>query len=380
MTADFTVSAGTAFSLSAGSGVTDDPSSLTPEWVTAALRSAGHDVLVRAVTFERIGTGQIGASYRLHLDATGPVPATLVAKLAAGSSQARERVSEGYRKEVRFYADLAALVAINTPTCWYAAISDDCQSFTLLLEDLAPAVPGQQAHGCRPDQAVAAVQNLAGLHAPLWCNPLLHDHADWLRPMDEATGAFLGELMVGATEQFVERYATRLGAANVETLRRSAALIGRWSTTNDDIFAVMHGDYRLDNLMFAPEGSAAGAAGAAGVAAVDWQTATTGPPARDLSYFLGTSLSVDLRRTHEREMVEVYVEALKVRGVDYPLERCFEDYRLGVMQGPLITVLGCIYATAEPSAASDDMFMAMASRSCTAIRDLATLELLEEPS
>ena len=102
----------------------------------------------------------------VRLDASGLVPATLVAKLAAGSPQARQRVSEGYRKEVRFYSDLAGLVAVNTPTCWYAAISDNCQSFTLLLEDLAPAVPGQQKQGCRLDQAVAAVENLAGLHAP----------------------------------------------------------------------------------------------------------------------------------------------------------------------------------------------------------------------
>jgi hypothetical protein len=366
--------------VSVAAQVVDDPFALTPEWLTVALRAAGHDVSVREVSFERIGTGQIGASYRLHLDATGPVPATLVAKLAAGSPQARERVSEGYRKEVRFYADLAGLVAINTPTCWYAAISEDCQSFTLLLEDLAPAVPGHQAHGCRPDQAVAAVQNLAGLHAPLWCNPLLHDHADWLRPMDEATGAFLGELMVGATEQFVDRYADRLGEGDVETLRQSAALIGRWSIAGNDIFAVTHGDYRLDNLMFAPDCSAGSGGAASTVAAVDWQTATTGPPVRDLSYFLGTSLSVELRRTHERELVEVYVAALKARGVDHPLERCFEDYRLGVLQGPFITVMGCIYATAEPSAASDGMFLAMASRSCAAIRDLSTLELIEEYS
>jgi hypothetical protein len=174
-------------------------------------------------------------------------------------------------------------------------------------------------------------------------------------------------LMVGATEQFIERYAERL-PGDVDTLRGAAASIGRWSTEGDDIFALMHGDYRLDNLMFDPD--------SADVAAVDWQTVTTGPPVRDLSYFLATSLSVELRRAHERELLEVYVTALKARGVDHPIERCFADYRLGVLQGPLITVLGCIYATAEPSEASDAMFLAMATRSCAAIRDLATLDLL----
>jgi aminoglycoside/choline kinase family phosphotransferase len=348
----------------------DDPTALTAGWVTAALRSRGHDVTVRGVKHERIGTGQIGASYRLHLDLDGPseVPPTLVAKLAAGSPEARDRVSQGYRKEVRFYSDLAALLDVSTPTCWYGAISDDFQTFTLLLQDLAPGVPGVQANGCRIDQATAAVQNLAGLHAPLWNDPLLHQHADWLTPMDAATGAFLGELMVGATEQFVERYAGRLSAEDVGTLRRAAGLIGTWTITNNDIFSVLHGDYRLDNLMFDPDGP--------GVSAVDWQTASTGPPVRDLAYFLGTSLTVDLRRVHERELVETYVAALQVRGVEHPFERCFEDYRLGVMQGPMITVLGCIYATAEQSDAADGMFLAMATRSCAAIRDLQTLELL----
>jgi hypothetical protein len=347
--------------------VVDDPSALTAQWLTGALASRGHEGTVRGVSYERIGTGQIGASYRLHLDAIGQLPATLVAKLAAGSPEARQRVGEGYRKEVRFYSELAGLVAVNTPQCWYAAISDDNQAFTLLLDDLAPAVPGKQSDGCRLEQAVAAVENLAGLHAPLWCDPLLADHAEWLRPMDDATGAFLGELMVGATEQFIERYADRM-PGDVDTLRSAAGLIGRWTTTGNDIFAVMHGDYRLDNLMFDPDGP--------GVFAVDWQTVTTGPPVRDLSYFLATSLTVELRRAHERELLEVYVAALEARGVDHSLERCWTDYRLGVLQAPLITVLGCIYATAEPSVASDEMFLAMATRSCAAIRDLATLDLL----
>ena len=49
----------------------------------------------------------------------------------------------------------------------------------------------------------------------------------------------------------------------------------------------MHGDYRLDNLMFPEHGD--------GVVAVDWQTLAIGPPGRDLAYFLATSVLVDDR-------------------------------------------------------------------------------------
>jgi len=52
------------------------------------------------------------------------------------------------------------------------------------------------------------------------------------------------------------------------------------------------------------------------------------------------------------------------------------DYRLGHLQGPMITVLGSTYATAVPTERSDAMFMAMATRSCVAIRDLGSLDLL----
>ena len=51
---------------------------------------------------------------------------------------------------------------------------------------------------------------------------------------------------------------------------------------------LIHGDYRLDNLMFPPHGT--------GVVAVDWQTLAVAPPARDLAYFLATSGS----RSRER--------------------------------------------------------------------------------
>jgi Phosphotransferase enzyme family len=352
--------------------VVDDPVDLTPDWLTAALRSGGHEVTVRSVSHERIGTGQIGASYRLQLgfvERNPSVPATIVAKLAAGSAEARERVGEGYHKEVRFYQDLAPLVAVNIPKCWYAAISDNMHSFTLLLEDLAPSLPGKQVDGCTPDQAADAVANLAGLHAPLWRSPVLEQHAKWLRPLDEAAGNFLGELMVGATDQFVHLYDAALGPANAATLRASAALIGRWSSAGADIMSITHGDYRLDNLMFPPAGP--------GVAAVDWQTTSAGPPLRDLAYFLGNSLAPELRRDHEKDLVTVYLAALEGHGVNHPAERAFDDYRLGMLQGPLITVLGRIYATAEPSAAADEMFLTMATRSCAAIRDLDSLELLK---
>ena len=47
----------------------DGPDDITAEWLTSVLRATTPDAHVRAVTVEQIGTGQTGASFRLHLDA-----------------------------------------------------------------------------------------------------------------------------------------------------------------------------------------------------------------------------------------------------------------------------------------------------------------------
>jgi aminoglycoside/choline kinase family phosphotransferase len=251
------------------------------------------------------------------------------------------------------------------PACRYAAITDDGSTFTLLLEDLAPAVPGVQAEGCTVDQAAAAVRNLAGIHAATWCDDALVA-SRWLQPWAPDTGRFLGDVLVGATDEFVARYGDALGADDVDTIRRAAASTGEWAAAPVTHHTVVHGDYRLDNLMFSPDGA---------VVALDWQTATVGAPTRDLAYFLETSLDVELRRRHEQALLAVYVDALVAGGVGRgEAEASLQHYAADLRQGPLITVLGAVYATAVRSDAADGMFLAMASRSCAALRDHGVLE------
>ena len=327
---------------------------LTAAWLSEVL---GREV--RSVSAEPVGTGQMGASYRLTLDWDGP--ATLVAKLAAGDDEARARVSDGYRAEVRFYTELASTVRVRTPRCWYGAVADDNMTFTLLLDDLAPAVPGVQAQGCSAAQATAAVENLAGLHAPRWCDPTLT--ALGAMAFDASTAPFVGEVMQVGVDQFVARYASRLSDEDVATLHVAADATASFLQARPERFTLLHGDYRLDNLMFGEE-----------VHVVDWQTLTVGLPGRDLGYFLGTSLRTEDRRASEAEVVAAYHRALGVDG--YDLATCEEDYRIGFLQGPMITVLGAIFATATPTAQSDEIFLAMAARSCAAIRDHDPMSLL----
>ena len=275
---------------------------LTPEWLSDAL-----GVEVRSATAQAIGAGQTGASYRIDLDADGG-PSSVVAKLAAGDEASRRRVAPGYRSEVGFYTQLVETLDVRTPRCWYGAISDDALQFTLLLEDLAPRITGVQADGCSVARADAALRNLAGLHAPRWNDESLFD-LDFLSRTTAARADYLAKILMNATEEFVTRYETELDSSEVGTLRASASAITEWQLARPEPFAVIHGDYRLDNLMFSTTDDD-------DVVVVDWQTVIVGPPTRDVAYFLGTSLDVDDRRAAEEQLVASYHRELRARGVD----------------------------------------------------------------
>ena len=158
------------------SPVVDGPDELTATWLSRALGRP-----VASVSAERIGTGQTGATYRLRIECHDG-PSTLIAKVAAGDSAARRRVRDGYRSEVGFYRDVAPTAEVATPWCWYGAIADDSMTFTLLLDDLSPRVPGVQAAACTVDQARLAVANLAALHAGRWNDVSVFDLAFIARP------------------------------------------------------------------------------------------------------------------------------------------------------------------------------------------------------
>ncbi|MFL6155887.1 MAG: phosphotransferase family protein [Marmoricola sp.] len=340
---------------------------VTTAWLGAAL---GHPVL--GFTSSPVGTGQMGSCHRITLDAgavgTGDLPPTVLLKLPSADAGTRAMVAGAYRTEVRFYTELAGTLGIHVPQCWATTAVDDDGRFAMLLEDMAPAQQGDQIAGCTPDMARDAAVNLAGLHGPRWCDPTLLE-VEGLTPSGPEDAALLASVYGPATETFLEQLGDAVDAGTRATLLACVEVAEQWSLARGERFGPVHGDYRLDNLLFAAPGS-----DQAAVAAVDWQTLSLGLPARDLAYLLGTGLSVADRREHERGIVAEYHADLQVYGVDdYSLETCWDDYRFAMLQGPLVSVFGCAYGARTER--GDAMFAVMVERSCAAIRDLGTLEL-----
>jgi hypothetical protein len=347
--------------------VVDGADQLTPAWFDAVLGTAGTGAAVRRVTTEPVGTGQMATTVRARLEQADGSERTVVAKFGRPDVTS-DMARMAYGKEVAFYVELGDRLSVRTPDCLYAAIADGEPRFVLVLEDLADARPGDQIAGCPVDHARAAVVNLAGLHGPTWCDDELASAA-WLGGSDEeqaVTRDLLAPFLAVAVDAFAERFSAELDPTEQAVLDASRELLAPWVTARGDRVAVVHGDYRLDNLLF-PVGDPAG------VAAVDWQTVAMGPPARDLAFFLSTCLTVEDRRAHEADLVAAYHAALAAYDVgDYTLDDCWADYRVAMLHGPLIITLGRLTATVTER--GDEMFRVMWRRSAAAIDDLGTLD------
>ena len=323
---------------------------LTPEWLADALQ-----LPVVGVELKPVGTGQIGDCERVTLTYGEPCdgPATVVAKIPSQDPTSRNAgVALGtYRKESTFYRDLRASVEIRAPHCYYVDFDEATCEFVLLLEDVAPAEQGNQLTGCTPDEAALAVLELPKLHAPFWGDPKLAS-MEWLAGSysadPEVSGQFLGMLYAG----FKERYDGRIDADIIELAERMLTKMPQMYDYGDRPKTLQHGDYRLDNMLFATP------AGGPPITIVDWQTVAHGPGVSDLSYFLGAGLTVEDRRKHEEDLVRSYHEAMTAAGVDLTWDDLWWQYRRHTTDG-LVMAIGASQVVIQTER-GDDMFVAMA--------------------
>jgi hypothetical protein len=352
------------------------PEQVTPAWLDGVLRASGalRHGRVAGASSAVVGTGQMGTCVRYALaydrdDAA--TPRSVVCKFASSDPTSRSTglTLRTYEVEVGFYRDVARTVAIRTPRCHFADIDLATGEFVLVLEDLAPAVQGDQLAGCGVDQAALAMEELAKLHAPRWNDAGLA-RVEWLNrnATDEAhafSEAFLPQLLPG----FLARYADRLDPAHRPLAELLMRHVGRFLRDRPGPRAVQHGDYRLDNMLFGTS------AGGPPLTVVDWQTVVWGAPAFDASYFLGAGLGVEARRAHERELLRVWHDGLRARGVTgYAWDDCWTDYRRYAFGGFLMAIGASMMVV--QTARGDEMFLTMIRRHGAQIADLESAALL----
>lgn len=333
------------------------PGAIDAAWLTRALQHAGIDAVVADFTARAIGTGQIGDSVRFALTyARGgdEAPASLVGKFPSADpiSFGTGVMLGNYEREVMFYLHLADRALIRTPKCLFTDIAPQGGEFVLLMEDLAPAEPGDQLQGVSLEQAGLVIDEAARLHASHWDDPSLDDLA-WVSgsraaPVSQVTPEMVRGLWTG----FRARYAERLQTDWIEVGERVSSRYGLLSAAREGPRCLTHNDFRPDNMMFAT------AAGGDPVTVLDWQSFAYGVGATDVAYFLAGALSPELRRRHEAALLDRYLAGLRANGVTgYGPDDLARDYG----QGGFLLFMTAFFAAmvVKQTPRGDDMFMQM---------------------
>jgi Ecdysteroid kinase-like family len=352
--------------------VVERPADLTAAWLTTAI-GAGD---ITDFTVERIGTGQMSECYRVQLSYADTVPRSdrpdsVVLKVAATDPMSRQTgMTLGlYEREVSFYRDLAARLQGPVSSCYHTGFDASSGIFDVLLEDANPAVVGDEIRGATTAQAQIAVTELARLQGPLLGDATLAD-ASWLNRDAPINQALIAALHTG----FVDRYGDQIAPQHRMVCER---LVGGFDgylaeeAAADRIHGLVHGDYRLDNMLFGVDGAARP------LTVVDWQTVTWAPAMTDLAYFLGCALPVEDRREHYDSLLEDYHRAL---GPDAPIT--LAEVRGGVRRQSFFGVMMAIVSSmlVERTERGDAMFMTMLQRHCEHVLDTNALDILPAPA
>jgi hypothetical protein len=227
---------------------------------------------------------------------------------------------------------------------------------TLVLEDAAPLRAGDQVDGCRLPQARDVLAVLAEIHGHFWGDPRVPAMA----PSKFAAAITVN--MAQCWDPFRHRYRAMLGdvADTFVWMWRHPKTVAAHRLSEPA--TLFHGDVHAENLLF-------GEAGTPPVL-IDWQLASRGLAANDVSFFLVKSLSVEDRWAHEAQMLADYYASLPERvHNDYGFDRLTLDYRACVTRSMVSAVMlvGPRFADRPDRLALADL---LARRVIAAVRDL----------
>ncbi len=270
------------------------------------------------------GEGFMGQLARVRITSPDPsVPLSVIVKLPTTDPGGRMigEMMRVWEREHCFYRDVADGLSIRVPHAYVNTLGPPC----LVLEDLAPAVPGDHLAGATRDQAERSIDLIARHHAAWFEHPSLSSF-DWLPGLDDPSVLALAPMFELGWAGFLERYEAELPQRCLRWCEQFVPGIPTWIEGHQhDPVTLIHGDFRLDNLFFASDGS---------VAVIDWQLSMRAPGQTDLVYFCANNLTVASRREWEDALIDRYVAGVHEAGV--PADRVTVDgVRRGYIEGML---------------------------------------------
>ena len=314
------------------------PDQLSSAWLTGMLRGAaalGADREVTGFTAATIGEGisLLGLVQRVALTygpgGSDPVgPDSVVIKFAhpLEANRAIAMNTNMYQREIDFFRDIAPRIDMPLPACFYGAIDTATGQNIVVLEDLKAYRVGDQVAGIGLGGAKLIIDAFAPLNAAFWgrCDqPLL---AGCMRIDSSYVEPFLPGVFA-TWERCVELFADHIAPDVLPALPRYvAAMRDLHRMMGERTQTLVHGDVRLDNVMFG-QGPRQHP-----IVLIDWQAVMVSNPMQDVAYMLSQSMDTRLRRAHEDELIRHYRDRVTELGVEgYTLEQAVADYDVAVL-------------------------------------------------
>ncbi|MGD9665392.1 MAG: phosphotransferase [Novosphingobium sp.] len=361
-----------------------DPDQIPPDfecisnaWLTAHLCKAvpGAEVVGHSLGEPDEGTNnrrRILLQYN-EAGAAAGLPSSIFAKATNGLRNRLMLAHSGaIHCEVTFYREVRDGITFETPRAFHAAYDPHSFNSIILLEDLGDsAFLDLTSHGS-PDLMRRQLSLLARLHASGFGGAgmasRLTNLPSWKTRFSALMQVNLEKACTDGLAVCRDRIPADLWDRRAEIWPVTVASLDFEASTGPTL---CHGDVHLHNWYFRPDGT---------LGISDWGVTHIGPWGRDLAYCLVAGLPVDVRRSHEDELMQHYLDALVGNGGPaITLDEARTACKSGIM-----TALAFWTMTAAPVAEMPDMqpadtALAFVERLAAAVSDWKALDFEQAP-
>jgi hypothetical protein len=337
---------------------------ITPEWLTAALRTRAPEATVRGLEIVDV-IHSTTTKIRLRLDRDeaarrAGVPELVILKGGFEPHSRNPEITNMHEKEVRGYRDVFPVMPLPHPACFFADYDPERRQGIIVMEDLV-ARGVTFCHATKPqthEQVARRLTALARFHAGSWGGADVAPGGRW---------AYLDEFLV-SMRPFFDHYVAPEHWSRFVAAPRGAAVSARFQDRGwvAEAFprmvafssalpqCVLHGDIHLGNLYIDPDGTPG-----------FFDTlASRGPGMLEVSYHVSASLDAADRRRSEGALVQHYLDELARNGVEPPgFEEAMRQYGILLLYGFFI------WMTTESHYQTESVNTANAARVSAAMLD-----------
>ena len=286
---------------------------VTPEWLTRLLAQRWPGIVVHS--FDEIeckNSHTTKLRVRLHLNDVG-IAAGIQQQVCLKANWSGMKTGEITEREARFYGLMRDSLDCPIPHSYFADWdTDGSGNGIVMMEDLAisPGRFGLSGDQLGVDGVAAGLETLAHVHGILWNDPRLTTY-DWLAHSmgtgndTEQVIQYWHYIQFNLADPEYRAVVPQWVYDTPELMNHALDELSAWELGQPGPRCLVHGDAHQGNSFLRADGQRIW---------VDWQLVRRGTPFRDVSYFIVSSLTVDERRAHDRDLVELYRQHLLATG------------------------------------------------------------------